>query len=128
MGRTDSGFRWDYDKIRPSLKSAPQKGRAYLSRITTYHAMRAQTYARIMARWRDRSGNARGGLTGVADNSGSGSWHYELILYHQMKYGIWLEIRWSGRYAIIKDTLRQEAPQYFKTAEQVLDKMFGSGQ
>lgn len=120
------GFRWSYDKIRPSLKSAPQKGKAYLSRVTTYHALRAETYARIMARWVDRSGNARGGLTGYADNSRSSSWHYEIVLYHKMSYGLWLEIRWAGRYAIIRPTLKQEAPEYFNTASQVLNQMFGS--
>ena len=121
------GFRWQYDRIRPSLKSAEQKGQAYLSRVTTYHAQRAQTYARIMARWRDRTGNARAGLTGVANNRGASNWHYELILYHTVTYGIWLEVKpaYAGRYQIIRPTLRQEAPEYFQTAEMVLNKMFG---
>jgi hypothetical protein len=30
---------------------------------------------------------------------------HELILLHSMPYGIWLEVRWSGRYAIIGPTM-----------------------
>lgn len=122
------GFRWQYDRIRPSLKSAKQKGQAYIARTTTYHAQRAQTYARIMARWTDRSGNARNGLMGVANNNRASQWHFELILYHTVDYGLWLEVRpiYAGRYAIIIPTLRQEAPEYFQTATMVLNKMFGA--
>lgn len=127
MAAKQSGFRWEYDKIKPSLKSAEQKGKAYLSRVTTYHSLRAEAYAKIMARWTDRSGNARGGLVAVADNSGSQRWHYEIVVSHSMNYGIWLEIRWSGKYAIIRPTIEAEAPMYWDTAQKVLDKMFGSG-
>jgi hypothetical protein len=127
MGSTSSGFRWSYDQIRPSLKSAEQKAKSYLSRITTFHALRAETYARLNAPWTDRTGNARSGLTAEADNSGSGNLHYEINIYHKMPYGIWLEVRWSGRYAIIVPTVRHEAPLYWQSAEEVLDRMFGSG-
>jgi hypothetical protein len=126
MPKSYNGFRWDYDKIRPSLKSASQKGQSYMSRITTYHALRAETYARVMARWTDRSGNARGGLDGIADNSRSASWHYEIVLSHSMPYGIWLEVRFAQRYAIIMPTIRAEAPQYWDTASQFFNKLFGA--
>jgi hypothetical protein len=122
MAATKSGFRWEYDKIRPSLKSSKQKAQAYLSRVTTYHALRAEAYARINAGWTDRTGNARQGLTAIARNSAG---HHEIILYHTMPYGIWLEIRFAGRYGIIRGTIRHEAPEYFETARELLDHMFG---
>lgn len=123
---SQSGFSWQADQITPALKAAPRKGQAFLARTTTYHALRAEAYARIMARWTDRTGNARGGLTATADNSRSSSWHYEITLYHSVKYGIWLEVRFAGRYAIIRPTIRAEAPEYFRTAGEVLNKMFGA--
>jgi hypothetical protein len=125
MASTTSGFRWNYDAIRPSLKSAAQKGQAYMSRTTTYHALRAEAYARVEAAWRDRTGNARQGLKATAQNGGSSRWHYEIWVSHSVNYGIWLEVRFGGRYAIIAPTIRREAPEYFETARQVLDKMFG---
>lgn len=123
MSATKSGFRWEYDKIRPSLKSADQKAQAYLSRVTTYHALRAEAYAKINAGWTDRTTNARDGLIAIARNSKD---HHEIILYHTMPYGIFLEIRWAGRYAIIRPTIRHEAPEYFETARELLDTMFGA--
>jgi hypothetical protein len=123
MGSTKSGFRWSEDQIRPSLKTASQKGEAYLNRVTTYHALRAEAYARLNAPWTDRSTNARGGLEAVAINR---SGHHEIVLYHTMPYGIWLEIRFAGRYAIIRPTIRHEAPEYFETARELLDSMFGA--
>lgn len=119
------GFSWNYNAIQPSLKSARQKGQAYMTRVTKYHALRAEAYARTHAIWTDRTTNARSGLTADAIVSGSKGWHYEIWVYHKVNYGIWLEVRFAGRYAIIKPTIRHEAPEYFETAKQVLDKMFG---
>lgn len=123
MVANKSGFSWSQDQIRPSLKGSEQKAHAYLSRTTTYHALRAEAYAKINAGWTDRTTNARDGLIAVARNSVG---HHEIILYHTMPYGIFLEIRWAGRYAIIRPTIRHEAPEYFKTATELLDRMFGA--
>lgn len=122
-----TGFQWSYDKIRPSLKTGKQKAQSYLSRTTTYHSVQAEGYMKQYARWTDRSGNARQGLTALADNSGSGQGKYQITIFHKMPYGIWLEIRNAGKYAIIVPTLQNQAPMYFETARQLLDKMFGSG-
>lgn len=123
MGSTQSGFRWDYDKIQPSLKSAEQKAQAYMSRVTIYHALRAEAYARVNAPWTDRTTNARGGLEAQAFNSKD---HHEIVLYHTMPYGIWLEVRFAGKYAIITPTIRHESVEYFETARELLDQMFGA--
>lgn len=123
MGATKSGFRWEYDKIRPSLKNSKQKAQAYMSRVTNYHALRAEAYAKINAGWTDRTTNARDGLKTATSNSAG---HHEIVLYHTMPYGIWLEIRFAGRYAIIRPTIQHEAPEYFETARELLDTMFGA--
>lgn len=127
MPATGRGFRWNYDQITPSLKSGRQKAQAYLSRITTYHALRSETAARIGARWTDRTGNARQGLAAAANNRGASDGHWEFTLYHQVTYGIWLEIRWGGKWGIIRPTLKQIAPEYWDDARQVLQKMFSGG-
>jgi len=70
---------------------------------------RAESYARQNAPWTDRTGNARNGLR-VAHEKTPMVVH-RLITYHSMPYGIWLEVRWSGRYAIIGPTMVAIAPQ-----------------
>lgn len=61
----------------------------------------AVTYAKKNAPWQDQTGNARAGLH-AATNFGHN--FAELIVAHSEPYGIWLEIRWSGKYAIIGPT------------------------
>jgi len=33
-----------------------------------------------------------------------------MVLYHTVEYGIWLEIRWNGQYAIIIPTIEHMGP------------------
>ena len=69
------------------------------------------SYAQANAPWTDRTGNARKELQGVVvwnDNT-----HFTIFLGHgkEIYYGIWLEVRWGGRYAIILPTIHAFAPQ-----------------
>lgn len=88
----------------------PQAERA-IRMVLEYWAARAVTQMRQNAEWTDRTANARNGLasqTYVEENSAA------LVLFHTMPYGIWLEIRWSGRYAIIGPTLNEIAPKVLR--------------
>lgn len=67
-------------------------------------AAEAAAYAKVNARWHDDTGAARTGLFAVANRKAAG--RYEVILAHAVSYGIWLEVRWNGRYAIIEQSLR----------------------
>lgn len=71
-------------------------------------AQNAQDYARSNAPWTDRTSNARNGLFGAANRDGP---NYVITVYHTMPYGVWLEVRNSGRYAIIEPTIRNVGPQ-----------------
>lgn len=68
----------------------------------------AESYMRSNARWNDQTGNARNGLR--AKHVGEAMVSHRLVLYHTMPYGIWLEVRWSGRYAIIAPSIQQLGP------------------
>jgi len=81
----------------------------YMERVMKLALMVAVDIAQLMqssaqanARWTDRTGNARQGLTGVAEIDGS---TIVITLFHTMSYGIWLEIANAGRYAIIMETI-----------------------
>lgn len=71
----------------------------------TFDAMaaRAASMMRANAPWTDRTGNARAGLKAVHESEPMVE--HRLVLLHSMPYGIWLEVRWSGRYAIIAPTM-----------------------
>lgn len=78
-----------------------------LTAIMGYTAASMETYARTNAPWKDRTSNARNGLKGEVDIAALH--HYAVTLSHSVPYGIWLEVRWAGKYAIIMPTIRQES-------------------
>lgn len=78
---------------------------------------KVQSYARTHAPWRDQTGNARQGL--FANYSKEGDSHV-ITLAHSVPYGIWLETRWAGRYAVIVPTLQAEAPRIMRDLSGVL--------
>lgn len=59
-------------------------------------------YAKTHAPWMDRTGHARQSLHGGVESAGD-----ELVLYlsHGVDYGIWLELKNSGKYAIVRPTV-----------------------
>ena len=84
------------------------------------HSKRAQAFAKRGAPWTDRTGNARSGLN--AQYEGGGSSH-RIVVAHSVSYGVWLEVRWSGRYAIINPTIAHEGPQVMRTLSQGLARI-----
>ena len=74
-------------------------------------AEQMEIFARQNAPWTDRTGAARAGLAGFADSTtgagGLGKGTYWAGISHGVDYGIWLELRYNGRFAIVGPT--QEA-------------------
>lgn len=71
------------------------------------------------APWQDQTGNARNGLRARAEGAGNGA---RIVLSHSVPYGVWLEIRWGGRYAIIGPAIEEFAPRFMETAALLLFK------
>lgn len=64
------------------------------------------------APWTDRTGNARQGLyTEVQEVAGR---MVTIILSHGVDYGIWLEIRHAGRWAIVNPALDEFGPRVWE--------------
>lgn len=100
---------WKSNTITPRITEMEAKMHARLHVLTEYTARDMESYARSHAPWKDRTGNARNGLRGITAIVPGKS--YAVILAHGVSYGIWLEVRWSGKYAIIEPTLRHEIPK-----------------
>jgi hypothetical protein len=100
---------FDFDTLTPALKKLLPAVDAGVDLAFDVLRPRAEAYARSNAKWTDRTGNARNGLKAQHDKVPMVS--HTLTVFHSMPYGIWLEVRWSGRYAIIGPTLVNIAPQ-----------------
>lgn len=72
------------------------------------------------ASWQDDTGNARNGLAARAykDQDSTG-----IVLYHQVPYGLWLEVRWSGRYAIIVPAMEEWGKRVMQGTRDMLERM-----
>ena len=75
---------------------------ASLAAATTGFAQEVENYAKENAPWDDRTGDARDGLTARGEQRLT---KYTIYLFHTVDYGIWLEVRWDGKYAIILPTI-----------------------
>lgn len=93
--------------------------------IMDYQSTKALSYMKVNAKWTDRTGNARNGLgTEVG-------WiprvSHSIRLFHRMWYGIFLEVRWAGKYAIILPTIQQFGPDTMRLLEKLFRKLNGGG-
>lgn len=103
-----SDIRWEgnlneqrIQQIGPSIKRAMV---AAAGRTAT----QGEAWMRTNAKWTDRTGNARNGLRGTSRVSTN---KVAVVFSHSVPYGIWLEVRWDGRYAIIEPAVAHWAPK-----------------
>jgi hypothetical protein len=115
-------MRWN-DQISPKLQHAARSGvDQFLGSVVRQYAPQVEATAKRNAPWHDRTGNARSGLRGVAEAPHNGP--YKIILAHGVPYGIYLEVRWSGRLGIINKTISTEGHEVMRTVSNGLSKMF----
>lgn len=84
---------------------------------------KVQNYARANAPWTDRTGNARQGL--AAKYSASGGIHV-ITVSHGVPYGVWLETKYAGRYAIIEPTVIAEGQRIMASMKGAITKLQGT--
>lgn len=82
--------------------------------LAQFFAAKIESYAKQNARWTDRTGNARQGLTTSVVKTASA---VTLILFHSMSYGIWLEVANAGKYAVILRSLEAHYSAYFSAIQ-----------
>lgn len=72
-------------------------------------APKAEAYMKQNASWTDRSSAARNGLKAKVQTTPAS---VAIVLYHSVDYGVWLEIRWAGKYAIVRPAVQAMAPEF----------------
>jgi hypothetical protein len=101
MASSGGGIHWDnpipanLDRLYPQLAT-------FIQAATFKKSADAERYMKNNAPWQDQTGNARNGLASKPFSEGT---NFGMDLFHQVPYGIWLEVRFSGRYAVIDPTL-----------------------
>jgi len=101
------GFSWTVNTLTPTLIGFSIGANKQIGNTVDDIAEQMQAWAQENAIWEDRTGDARGGLTAEASHRG---FRHEIVLYHSVEYGIWLEVIQSGTFAIIMPTIEHFGP------------------
>jgi hypothetical protein len=109
MSPATAGIRW----VRPPSELAAaidkygDKVLMAVAAVAQYVATEMENTAKETATWTDRTGNARTGLFGTAEADFAG---HVVVLYLShgatIDYGLMLETRGGGRYAVINRTMQ----------------------
>lgn len=96
-------IRFDDRELKAEVKDYKDDIDKALEFLANFHATDAAKNMKLNAPWTDRTSAARNGLYTFVKKLGPG--HYEIILSHSVHYGIWLEVKYSGRDAIVAPTI-----------------------
>lgn len=110
------------DALADSIKTHDRTVKRYIASQFIRAEDDAVRYMKTNAPWTDRSGNARAGLHAKASPVNGGE-AFELLVAHSMFYGIFLESRFSGKYAILMPTINHIGQLLISRIEAGLKKL-----
>jgi hypothetical protein len=106
-----------------NLATLSEKVDGQIHAVMSYQATKAESHMRTTAPWTDRTGNARSGLsTDVGWVPGKS---HSINLFHRVPYGIFLETRWAGKFAVILPTIQQFGPDTMRLLSRLFSKLGG---
>lgn len=108
------------DTLTKGIAQFEFKMREHMELIALEFAVELQNYAQNHAPWNDRTGDARQGLQADTFNERDSM---GVIIFHTVEYGIWLEVRWGGRYAIIIPTVEQKGPELLARMQGIMSRI-----
>lgn len=114
------GIVWTDDSLFDNMTRFPVVMDQAMGQVFEYEATEAQNMMRTNAPWQDKTGNARQGLFTATGRTESG--HF-MVLYHTMPYGIWLEVRHNGQYAVIEPSLQPVGLQVMQSLRRLFNLM-----
>lgn len=112
-------FTWNADTLRKNTSDLPALVDRMIVAAVEYHATRGEATMRKGAKWTDRTSNARNSLhtATLHENQLGGGSRHTIVFAHGMPYGIWLEIRFAGRYSIIMPSVLSEGADLLRTLD-----------
>ena len=112
-----SSFHWEGDLTEQRIQQIGPAAKRAMVAVVGRTAPQAEAWMKSNARWTDRTGNARNGLGAQPSLSRNKA---ALVLYHSVPYGIYLELRWAGRYAIIRPAIEHFGPIMMQSLSRLL--------
>lgn len=101
MAVGQKSFTWKSTTLFATLKNFDERANKVVGAAFDYQATRSETFMKVNAPWTDQTTNARNGLFTAVQHEG---YTHKMLLSHGVPYGLWLELRFSGRYGIVLKT------------------------
>lgn len=105
------GIRWT-GNVTGNLKTLGLRNKQAMVAAANYTAPKLEAHMRTTAPWTDRTGAARAGLGAQVVTSTN---KVAIVLFHSVSYGVYLETRWGGKYAVIRPTLPMGGQMFAET-------------
>lgn len=102
------GIRIKADEVLDVLTNAPSKSQVAIKMYAQEGAKKFENYAKTHRRWTDRTGRARASLTGWVETLTNVT---RINISHGVDYGIWLELAHERKYAILQETVDNNAEE-----------------
>jgi hypothetical protein len=115
-----AGFTWTDESLFRNVKTLPVKLQRGITAAVEYQASKSESVMRANAPWHDQTGAARSGLHTETKHTAKS---HTIIFAHSVPYGIWLEVRFSGRYAIIMPSVESGGRELMTLLGGVLGRM-----
>ena len=113
-----SDIKWQgADEVKRRMMQYGQDVRNAVKAIADNYAAEIEREAKLNAPWEDRTTNARQGLFSTVDQAEDRTTIY---LSHEMDYGVYLELKNHGRYAIIMPTLERFYPRVMGSVKELM--------
>ena len=120
---TKFSFSFNAEQLKEGPKRLDRDLERAMYATVRFHDAGAEAYMKHNAPWKDRTTNARNGLS--AKGVKLAAKRYALLLVHSVSYGVYLELgtRFMHKRPIIVPTLNLYGPKVMKTFVKILDRL-----
>jgi len=113
-------FSYDDGELIRSVAGLEAKIQGAVEILVDYHALQGQADLKTSAPWTDRTGAARTGLHTISFSGGN---KHTIVFAHSVHYGIWLEVKFSGRDEVIMPVVRKTGRDLMWSLEGLMGRL-----
>lgn len=116
-----NGIDIDMAPMTKRLKGMEGQLDRYVAGVVLQRSHIAVGWMKENASWTDRTGAARNGLRTQTEHVPLV--RHSILLMHSVAYGIWLEVRWAGRYAILQPAMLDQGQKLMITLNKLMRRL-----
>lgn len=113
-------IRINAEKLLHNLEDIPTKSQIAIKMLAQQGAMKMQNYAKSHKRWTNRTGHAQQRLIGYVTSTKDVT---RINIAHGVDYGKWLELCNEKRFAILEETVVNNAKEILESMTDLMDHL-----